>query len=57
MVCTIESDLCVEQSLRFATGFSSGGAIPYSWTCSRPNYVRAVAILSSAVLSGCDGGR
>ncbi|KAK1756542.1 family 1 putative carbohydrate esterase [Echria macrotheca] len=56
MVRTIENDLCVEQSLRFATGFSYGGAMSYSWACSRPNDVRAVAIISSAVLSGCDGG-
>ena len=56
MVKTIENDLCVEQSLRFATGFSYGGAMFYSWACSRPDDVRAVAILSSAVLSGCNGG-
>ncbi|KAK0651112.1 Alpha/Beta hydrolase protein [Cercophora newfieldiana] len=56
MVRTIESDLCVEQSLRFATGFSYGGAMSYSWACSRPDDVRAVAVLSSAVLSGCAGG-
>ncbi|KAK4184909.1 family 1 putative carbohydrate esterase [Podospora australis] len=56
IVKTIEADLCVEQSLRFATGFSYGGAMSYSWACSRPNDVRAVSILSSAVLSGCNGG-
>jgi len=56
MVRTIENDLCVEQSLRFATGFSYGGAMSYSWACSRPNDVRAISVLSSAVLSGCDGG-
>ncbi|KAK3986185.1 Alpha/Beta hydrolase protein [Cladorrhinum sp. PSN332] len=56
IVKTIENDLCVEQSLRFATGFSYGGAMSYSWACSRPNDVRAVSILSSAVLSGCNGG-
>jgi len=56
IVRTVEADLCVEQSLRFATGFSYGGAMSYSWACSRPNDVRAVSILSSAVLSGCAGG-
>jgi len=56
MVRTIENDLCVEQSLRFATGFSYGGAMSYSWACSRPNDVRAISVLSSAVLSGCNGG-
>ena len=56
MVQRIEADLCVEQSLRFATGFSYGGAMSYAWACARPNDVRAVSILSSAVLSGCAGG-
>ncbi|KAK4220582.1 family 1 putative carbohydrate esterase [Podospora fimiseda] len=56
IVKTIEDDLCVEQSLRFATGFSYGGAMSYSWACSRPNDVRAISVLSSAVLSGCNGG-
>ena len=56
MVSTIENALCVEQSLRFATGFSYGGAISYAWACARPDAVRAVSIISSAVLSGCSGG-
>lgn len=53
---TIEADLCVEQSLRFATGFSYGGAMSYALACARPDAVRAIAVLSSAVLSGCNGG-
>jgi hypothetical protein len=56
MVQRIEADLCVEQTLRFATGFSYGGAMSYAWACARPNDVRAIAVLSSAVLSGCAGG-
>ncbi|KAM7188946.1 family 1 putative carbohydrate esterase [Naviculisporaceae sp. PSN 640] len=56
MVKTIENDLCVEQSLRFATGFSYGGAMSYAIACSRPNEIRAISVLSSAVLSGCNGG-
>ncbi|KAB5578057.1 Alpha/Beta hydrolase protein [Coniochaeta sp. 2T2.1] len=56
MISIIENDLCVEQSLRFATGFSYGGAMSYALACARPDMVRAVAILSSAVLSGCNGG-
>jgi poly(3-hydroxybutyrate) depolymerase len=56
MVRTIENDLCVEQSLRFATGFSYGGAMSYAWACARPADVRAISVLSSAVLSGCAGG-
>lgn len=52
----IESDLCVDEDLRFSTGFSFGGAMSYSLACSRPDKFRAVAVLSGALLSGCDGG-
>ncbi|KAK4249018.1 putative feruloyl esterase C [Corynascus novoguineensis] len=56
MVETIEADLCVDQNLRFSTGFSWGGGMSYSLACSRANMIRAVAVLSGAELSGCDGG-
>lgn len=52
----VEADLCVDQSQRFATGFSYGGAMTYSLACSRADKFRAVAVLSGAQLSGCDGG-
>ncbi|MBE3049410.1 hypothetical protein IMZ48_44310, partial [Candidatus Bathyarchaeota archaeon] len=53
---TLEADLCVEQDLRFSTGFSYGGAMSFSLACSRPDAFRAVAVLSGALLSGCEGG-
>ncbi len=56
MVKTIEEDLCVDTKLRFSTGFSYGGAMSYSLACSRPKIIRAVAVLSGGMLSGCDGG-
>lgn len=56
MIETLEADLCVEQDLRFATGFSYGGAMSFSLACSRPDEFRAVAVLSGGMLSGCDGG-
>ncbi|SPO01696.1 related to esterase D [Cephalotrichum gorgonifer] len=56
MMEALDADLCVEQDLRFSTGFSYGGAISYSLACSRPDKIRAVAVLSSGVLSGCNGG-
>jgi len=56
MVKTIEADLCVETSLRFSTGFSYGGAMSYAIACARPKVIRAVAVLSGGVLSGCSGG-
>jgi poly(3-hydroxybutyrate) depolymerase len=56
MVKAVEADLCVDTSLRFSTGFSYGAAMSYSLACARPKYIRAVAIISGALLSGCDGG-
>jgi len=56
MVKTVEDDLCVDTRLRFSTGFSYGGAMSYAIACARPKVVRAVAVLSGAVLSGCSGG-
>jgi len=56
MVKTIEDDLCVETTLRFSTGFSYGGAMSYAVACARPKAIRAVAVISGGVLSGCQGG-
>ena len=56
MVNTVEADLCVETALRFSTGFSYGGAMSYAIACARPKLIRAIAVLSSGVVSGCDGG-
>lgn len=56
MIETLEADLCIEQDLRFATGFSYGASMSYSLACSRPDEFRAVAALSGAPVSGCDGG-
>jgi poly(3-hydroxybutyrate) depolymerase len=56
MVKTIEDDLCVDTNLRFSTGFSYGGAMSYAVACARPKVIRAVAVLSGGVLSGCSGG-
>ncbi|KAK7018662.1 hypothetical protein VNI00_018348 [Paramarasmius palmivorus] len=53
---TLEAGLCVDQNLRFATGFSYGAAMSYSLACSRADTFRAVAVLSGGLLSGCDGG-
>jgi poly(3-hydroxybutyrate) depolymerase len=50
---TIENDLCVDTSLRFALGFSYGGAMSYALACARPTVFRAVAPIAGANLSGC----
>ncbi|KAI1374314.1 carbohydrate esterase family 1 protein [Hypoxylon crocopeplum] len=53
----VESDLCVDQNLRFSTGFSYGAAMSYSLACSLGKQIRAVAALSgNPMISGCSGG-
>jgi len=56
MVRAVEADLCVETTLRFSTGFSYGGAMSYALACARPKEIRAVAVISGSLLSGCSGG-
>jgi poly(3-hydroxybutyrate) depolymerase len=56
LVKTVEADLCVDTNLRFSTGFSYGGAMSYAVACARPSMIRAVAVISGALLSGCAGG-
>ncbi|MEU8664974.1 cellulose binding domain-containing protein [Actinoplanes philippinensis] len=50
---TVENDLCVDTSQRFALGFSYGGAMSYALACARPTVFRAVAPIAGANLSGC----
>jgi poly(3-hydroxybutyrate) depolymerase len=52
----VENDLCVDTTQRFALGWSYGGAMSYAVACARPTVVRAVTVLSGALLSGCNGG-
>jgi poly(3-hydroxybutyrate) depolymerase len=55
MIETVEADLCVDQKLRFSTGFSYGGAISYALGCARASQFRAIGILSGGSMSGCQG--
>jgi len=52
----IEGGLCVDTTQVFALGWSYGGAMSYAIACARPTVFRAVAVLSGANLSGCNGG-
>lgn len=53
----IDAGLCVEQTQRFAIGFSYGAAMAYAIACSRARSgFRGVAAIAGGVLSGCDGG-
>lgn len=56
MIKTVEANLCVDQDLRFSTGFSFGGAMSYAIACARAKQFRAVAVISGGPLSGCVGG-
>lgn len=56
MIKAVEDSLCVDQTLRFSTGFSYGGAMSYALACTRAKAFRAVAVLSGGLLSGCAGG-
>ncbi|KAL4896143.1 Alpha/Beta hydrolase protein [Aspergillus ambiguus] len=56
IVEAIETNFCIDQERRFATGWSWGGGMSYSVACSRADVFRAVAVLSGAEISGCDGG-
>lgn len=52
----VEADLCVDETQRFSTGFSYGGAMTYALACTRASVLRAVAVYAGANLSGCNGG-
>ncbi|KAF3912621.1 hypothetical protein AA313_de0209967 [Arthrobotrys entomopaga] len=56
MLQTVEGGLCVNQKKGFSAGWSYGGAMSFSLACSRASVIRAVAVLSGAQLSGCNGG-
>lgn len=51
-----DAELCIDESLRFSTGFSYGGGMSHSIACTLSKQFRAVAILSGALISGCAGG-
>ncbi|KAI6780733.1 uncharacterized protein J7T54_001041 [Emericellopsis cladophorae] len=53
---TVQDSLCVDESNIFATGWSYGGAMSFSAACSRPDVFKAIAVISGAQLSGCNGG-
>lgn len=57
VIAMVEEDVCVDQDLRFSTGFSYGAAMSYSLACSLGSGMRAVAALSgNPMISGCAGG-
>jgi poly(3-hydroxybutyrate) depolymerase len=55
---TVEADLCIDQDLRFSTGFSHGAAMSYILACSLGKVMRAVAVLSGnpSISGACPAG-
>jgi len=58
IIKAVEDDLCIDQNLRFSTGFSHGAAMSFILACALGKDLRAVAVLSgSPQISGtCPGG-
>src|SRR5690606_30133374 len=52
----VQSNLCIDKSRIFATGFSYGAGMSYAIACSRADVFRGVALYAGAQLSGCTGG-
>ena len=49
-----ESELCIDTSRIFASGFSMGGSKSYALACAMPEKMRAIAMYSGGSMSGCD---
>ena len=52
----VQSNLCIDKSRIFATGFSYGAGMSNAIACARANVFRGVALYAGAQISGCDGG-
>jgi predicted esterase len=54
MLAAISSDLCVDTSRVFTTGFSYGAAMSYKLACVRPDQFRAAIVYEPGPVSGND---
>ncbi len=52
ILAELESDLCIDKTRIFATGFSFGGAMSLAIACQRADVFRGVAFFSGADLTG-----
>ncbi|KAK0712936.1 Alpha/Beta hydrolase protein [Lasiosphaeria miniovina] len=48
IIKAVEDDLCIDQNLRFSTGFSHGAAMSFILACALGKDLRAVAVLSGS---------
>ena len=56
MLDRFQSELCVDQTRVFSTGFSYGGMMSFTLACARADVFRAIAPMSGALYSGCAEG-
>ena len=56
IIAQIESELCIDTTRIFATGFSFGAGMSYALACARADVFRGVVLYAGGQLSGCDGG-
>jgi polyhydroxybutyrate depolymerase len=54
MVDSLKTNLCVDTSRVFSTGWSFGGMMSNAIGCDMPDVFRAIAPMSGALYSGCD---
>ena len=57
MLSRFESQLCVDQSRVFATGFSMGAIMTIALGCNDSSKFRAVAAMSGEIMNGCPDTR
>ncbi len=57
MLARFESQLCVDQSRVFATGFSMGAIMTIALGCNDSSKFRAVAAMSGEIMNGCPDTR
>jgi poly(3-hydroxybutyrate) depolymerase len=56
LVERLESELCIDQSRIFSTGFSYGGMMSFAVGCALGDTFRAIAPYAGALYSGCEDG-
>jgi poly(3-hydroxybutyrate) depolymerase len=56
MLDRFQSELCIDETRIFSTGFSYGGMMSYAIGCGRADVFRAIAPMSGALYSGCADG-
>ena len=56
MLERFQSELCIDETRIFSTGFSYGGMMSYTIACGRADVFRAIAPMSGALYSGCEDG-